>query len=379
MNLRELARNWHEFGQRDAMWSILTIPGTRGNRWKRRAFFRTGGEEVAQLMGYLASLGAPARSGRALDFGCGVGRVTQALARHFDRVDGVDIAPSMIAQARRLNRHGDRCVYHVNDRPDLAIFPDGRFDLVYSVYVLQHMEPRYSRGYVAEFVRLLAPGGIAVFQLPTEQRRGRSDPLPAEAFRSELTLERAPRRLAPGSTGTVRVWVRNTSPRTWPMRGDDGWYQVSVGGRWRAGGGELAGTESRAALPADLGPGDERVIDLEVVAPGRPSAYVLEVDLVQEGVAWFQDHGAAPARAKVLVAAPRLAVWSRAARAVGSADPASPAREPTMEMHNVSRAEVLSWVEAAGGRVVDVGEILSAGREFLLRDWDSALYAVSRR
>lgn len=102
MNLLELARNWDEFGQRDAMWSILTIPGTRGNRWKRRAFFRTGDEEVARVIGYLAGLGAPSRTGRALDFGCGVGRVTQALARQFDLVDGVDIAPSMIAQARRV-------------------------------------------------------------------------------------------------------------------------------------------------------------------------------------------------------------------------------------------------------------------------------------
>jgi predicted O-methyltransferase YrrM len=372
MNLPELAHNWDQLGQRDAMWSILTLPGTRGNRWKQAAFFRTGDEEVQRLLRHLDELGVPPRTGRALDFGCGIGRITQALARRFGSVDGVDIAPSMIVQARRLSRHSPGCVYHVNDRPDLAIFPDRSFDLVYSIYVLQHMEPRYSRRYLEEFVRLLAPGGLAVFQLPTAPRSGQSAPMPTEAFRASVELLRAPRRLPPGGTGSARVRVRNTSPEVWPMRGTDGWYQVSVGGSWRAsGGGELAGPESRSALQADLAPGEEQTVELDVMAPQAPGVYVLEVDLVQEGVAWFQDHGTSPARATVRVGDPKWAAARRTHR------PATP-DEPVMEMYAVPQTDVLEWVEAAGGRVVDVGEILAAGREFLLRDWDSALYVVTR-
>jgi SAM-dependent methyltransferase len=370
MNLPELARNWNELGQRDAMWSILTLPGTRGNRWNRAAFFRTGDEEVDRLLRHLGGLGVPPRTGRALDFGCGIGRITQALARRFDRVDGVDIAPSMVAEARRLSRHSPGCVYYVNDRPDLAIFPDRSFDLVYSVYVLQHMEPRYSRRYVEEFLRLLPPGGLAVFQLPTAPRRGQSAPMQAEAFRSSVELLRAPRRLSPGGMGSAGIRVRNTSPEVWPMRGTDGWYQVSVGGRWRASSGGLIGPESRSALQADLAPGEEQTVELDVVAPAAQGVYVLEVDLVQEGVAWFQDHGMSPARATVRVDIPKwAALWSARGRAALS--------EPVMEMYAVSRADVLGWVKAAGGRVVDVGEILAAGREFLLHDWDSALYVVT--
>jgi hypothetical protein len=369
MNLQELAYNWNEFARRDAMWSILTLPGTRGNRWKQAAFFRTGDDEVERLLRRLAALGVAPRSGRALDFGCGIGRITQALAGRFDRVDGVDIAPSMIAQARRLSRDRPGCVYRVNDRPDLAIFPDGCFDLVYSVYVLQHMEPRYSRRYVGEFVRLLAPGGVAVFQLPTAPRHGQSGPMPVASFRASVELLRAPRRLSPGGKGSARVRVRNTSPEVWPMHGTDGWYQVSVGGRWRAGGGPT-GPESRSALQADLAPGDEQTVQLEVMAPSASGVYMLEVDLVQEGVAWFQDHGTSPARAAVRVGDPKWAVpWRPRHQAAPD--------EPVMEMHAVPQADVLGWVEAAGGQVVDVGEILAAGREFLLRDWDSALYVVT--
>jgi hypothetical protein len=370
MNLPELAHNWNELGRRDAMWSILTLPGTRGNRWNRAAFFRAGDEEIDRLVRHLDGLGVPPQTGRALDFGCGIGRTTQALARRFDRVDGVDIAPSMIAQARRLSRRSPGCVYHVNDRPDLAIFPDRSFDLVYSVYVLQHMEPRYSRRYVEEFLRLLAPGGLAVFQLPTAPRSGQSGPMQAEAFRSSVELLGAPRRLSLGGIGSARVRVRNTSPKVWPMCGTDGWYQVSVGGRWRASDGGLTGPESRSALQADLAPGEEQTVQLDVVAPAAPGVYVLEVDLVQEGVAWFQDHGMLPARGTVRVDVPKWAALRPARRrAVVS--------EPVMEMYGVPQADVLAWVEAAGGSVVDVGEILAAGREFLLRDWDSALYVVT--
>jgi ubiquinone/menaquinone biosynthesis C-methylase UbiE len=101
-----------------------------------------------------------------LDFGCGAGRISQALARHFDRVIGVDIAPSMIALANQHNRHGERCRYVLNEQPDLRQFPDASVDFLYSRLVLQHLRPWTIKAYVAEFVRLLAAGGVAVFNVP---------------------------------------------------------------------------------------------------------------------------------------------------------------------------------------------------------------------
>jgi ubiquinone/menaquinone biosynthesis C-methylase UbiE len=105
---------------------------------------------------------------RVLDFGCGVGRLTQALAGYFDQAYGVDIAASMIDQARRYNRHGERCNYVLNQAPHLRCFEDSTFDLVYSKFTLQHMPPRYVRRYLREFIRVAAPGGVIVFTLPSE-------------------------------------------------------------------------------------------------------------------------------------------------------------------------------------------------------------------
>jgi SAM-dependent methyltransferase len=161
--LRSLQRDWDALGQKDALGAIFT--GTELAR-DPAAFFATGQVEVDAILAELSPAGLPAARRRALDFGCGVGRVTQALADRFALVVGVDIAPAMIDQARRLNRHGNRCAYLVNARPDLAVLAARSFDLVYSHLVLQHMRPRFALNYVAEFVRLLSPGGVAVFQLP---------------------------------------------------------------------------------------------------------------------------------------------------------------------------------------------------------------------
>ncbi len=149
------------------MWAILSTPETRGNRWDAGAFFATGEDEVTRLFDRLKGLDISIQRGRALDFGCGVGRVTQALAPYFDRVDGVDIAPSMIRLANQHNHHGDRCQYHENTSPDLTLFDASTFDFVYSRIVLMHVPPRLTKRYLAEFSRILRPGGVAVIHVPS--------------------------------------------------------------------------------------------------------------------------------------------------------------------------------------------------------------------
>ena len=197
MNLRDLQRNWHLFGQTDPYWAILTVPGKENNRWDPAEFFESGRAEIAEVMKYVLSVAPDVRRRRALDFGCGLGRLTGPLAGYFDAVTGIDIAPSMIEGARERGAKDGRCEFVLNQRGDLSIFETGSFDFVYSFITLQHMPPRYIRRYVREFARLLAPRGILLFQLP-----GR--PLsPGRRFqRLRLAAYRLYRRLKPG-TGAV--------------------------------------------------------------------------------------------------------------------------------------------------------------------------------
>lgn len=170
MDVKALRQDWDAFGKADALWAILTLPGKRRGKWDVKEFFESGKKEVDALM-QDQLLAAFTSRGKALDFGCGVGRLTQALAGYFDQVYGVDVAPSMIELARRYNRHGDKCRYFLNDRASLLLFDDNSFDLIYSAITLQHIDPADSRNYIAEFLRTLAPGGLLVFQIPSVPRR----------------------------------------------------------------------------------------------------------------------------------------------------------------------------------------------------------------
>ena len=162
-----LGHEWNGLAKRDALGSVLTRPTTEP-QWNTDDFFATGQADIAKLMTAAARVAPTLATRRALDFGCGVGRLTRALAAYFDEVRGIDIAPSMIARARQENGIPEGCHFEVNRRPHLRRFDNGVFDLVYSRLVLQHIPPRLVKRYIPELVRVLAPGGLLVFQLPTE-------------------------------------------------------------------------------------------------------------------------------------------------------------------------------------------------------------------
>ena len=163
--LQDLKDRWDRAGKTDPFWAVLSASDKRGNRWRSEDFFATGVLEIAGVMAHVDRVGLKGRV-RALDFGCGPGRLTQALTKYFDQVDGVDISPSMIELADALNRFPDRCHYRQNSASDLKFFMDSSFDFVYSNITLQHVEPSVTRNYIREFLRVLRPGGLLVFPLP---------------------------------------------------------------------------------------------------------------------------------------------------------------------------------------------------------------------
>jgi SAM-dependent methyltransferase len=166
-DLAKIAKQWESHGKTDPRWAVLSDNDKRGGLWDDASFYATGRAQIAESLDLVRAAGAvPVRRDRALDFGCGVGRLATALAEHFDRVDGVDIAPSMIAEAVAGNRFPGRVEYHVNVADDLALFPTDSFDLVHSFITLQHIPAPLVRRYVREFVRVAAPGGTIVFQAP---------------------------------------------------------------------------------------------------------------------------------------------------------------------------------------------------------------------
>jgi SAM-dependent methyltransferase len=167
-SLRRHQRDWEDLGDLDPCWAILAYPERRFGRWDLDEFFRSGEVEIGRLAADMQRLGHPVKRERALDFGCGVGRLTRALTSHFRRCYGVDVSTPMIAAARKLNTAFLSCEFVLNGDPDLRMFPRGHFDLVYSVLVLQHLPTRAAiAAYVSDFARVLAPGGLLVCQIPS--------------------------------------------------------------------------------------------------------------------------------------------------------------------------------------------------------------------
>jgi SAM-dependent methyltransferase len=164
MNIKQANKNWSELGENDPMWVVLTDEGKRGGKWTPEEFFATGKVEIKQVLQTIQEAGVAINPGIALDFGCGLGRLSQALAEHFRHVDGVDVSDSMIRQAQQHNKFADRVQYHVNVKTDLSLFPRNRFDFIYSKIVLQHIPTRDQLLYIAEFMDLLNKGGVAYFQ-----------------------------------------------------------------------------------------------------------------------------------------------------------------------------------------------------------------------
>ncbi len=165
MQLKLNRDDWERLAKEDPLWAILACKSKRGGKWDIKEFFETGRRRIAGVMNYLDSLDIEVSRDKALDFGCGIGRLTQALADYFNVVYGVDIAYSMIRLAKKYNKYGNKCRYYLNDKNNLHMFKNNFFNFIYSDLTLQHIPPVHSMNYIKEFMRTLDFNGVLVFQL----------------------------------------------------------------------------------------------------------------------------------------------------------------------------------------------------------------------
>ena len=167
MSLEKHKKSWEELANMDPYWAIVTEKNRQYGKWKVEEFFQTGEYQIQTVMKSLSDLGYPKKRQLMLDFGCGVGRHTRIFCRYFSQAIGIDISERMIVQALKLNQSVSNCKFLVNSEPHLKMLPDNHFDLVYSDFVLQHISNKKTiRSYISEFIRIIKPNGLAIFQLP---------------------------------------------------------------------------------------------------------------------------------------------------------------------------------------------------------------------
>jgi ubiquinone/menaquinone biosynthesis C-methylase UbiE len=158
--------DWNRLAELDPLWTILSDPQKKFGKWDPDDFFRTGAREADRVMAMYESHGLPLRSGKFLDFGCGVGRMTRGFSRFFTSCVGLDVSKKMVALATQFNSSIPQCEFVACEAVRLP-FEDNCFDFVFSTLVLQHLPTqRMILNYIAEFIRVAKEGGAVVFQLP---------------------------------------------------------------------------------------------------------------------------------------------------------------------------------------------------------------------
>jgi hypothetical protein len=81
-----------------------------------------------------------------------------------------------------------------------------------------------------------------------------------------------------------------------------GEYHVSLGNHWLTGDGEIiTNDDGRTTLKRDVAPGEIADVSLTVTTPATSGRYLLELDMVQEGVSWFGLKGSQTARLPVTI------------------------------------------------------------------------------
>ncbi len=160
----KMRSDWNRRALEDAHYYVAF-----GRREQEEAEFEaTAADVVRDLDRELRRLGRPADHAamKALEIGCGPGRVLLPMSRRFREIHGVDVSDEMIRQARlRLSRSPNAHV-HVNSGQDLGDFAAESVDFVYSYAVFQHIPSReVVLNYLRETWRVLRLGGLIRCQI----------------------------------------------------------------------------------------------------------------------------------------------------------------------------------------------------------------------
>jgi len=157
--VEKMRSEWNERASEDAHYYVAF-----GRREQDdEEFFATGADVVRALE---AELKRVPKARRALEIGCGPGRLMRPMARHFEEIHGIDISDQMIRRAESNLDHTPNAFPRHAEGSDLAGYAAGFFDFVYSYAVFQHIPSGdVVFGYLREVARVLAHGGVAHLQL----------------------------------------------------------------------------------------------------------------------------------------------------------------------------------------------------------------------
>jgi ubiquinone/menaquinone biosynthesis C-methylase UbiE len=167
--------DWDDRARKNARYYIAT-----NNFESEEDFSSSGKRDVGHFFSDLEHLlGGDVR---ALDLGCGIGRMDEFVAPGVGQLVGLDVSGEMVSRARTRLAHIPNVEFVEGDGVSLEVFPEASFDLVFSHIVFQHAPREVFAGYLPEIFRVLKPTGSFVFQLPEAVNEDPPDPPQDDTF-----------------------------------------------------------------------------------------------------------------------------------------------------------------------------------------------------
>ena len=161
-------RIWEYFGEKDPYFAVNTISDMRSesiDEDKLKLFFEGGEKYVKKIWEEIEShfiSGFNPR--RALDFGCGVARLTLPIAKRSIETIGVDISTNMLeVAAKNADLFDIKNISFIKGDETISKVT-GEFDFIHSFVVFQHINPKLGEEIFKKMVEMLAEGGIGVVQ-----------------------------------------------------------------------------------------------------------------------------------------------------------------------------------------------------------------------
>ena len=160
---------WEKFGECDPYYAVVTSAEFRASNLDeaaKEAFFELGRKHFEEIWTEFEAIAGPDfRPKKAVDYGCGVGRVLLPLAGCCGLAVGVDISRPMLDEAARnaaalglQNVKFQDVVQFLSDEQET-------YDLVHTFIVIQHIPPATGYGIIERLVGRLSPGGVGMLHV----------------------------------------------------------------------------------------------------------------------------------------------------------------------------------------------------------------------